>query len=75
MKLIIDINDDAYEYISKLNEGITDYQTTLMLYEAVKNGTPIPDNATNRDVIEIMFPNEFSAKKSWWDAPYQKGDK
>ncbi len=37
---------------------------------AIVNGTLVPDNATNRDVIDIMFPDGFSAKKSWWDARY-----
>lgn len=47
MKIVIDIPDDDYEYIKTLNEGYTDYQTTLMLYRAVKNGTvKIPESIT-----------------------------
>lgn len=41
MKLIIDIPDDVYEYIKGLNEGITDYHTTVKLYRAVRNGEVI----------------------------------
>lgn len=42
MKIVIDISDDDYEYIKLLHEGLTDYQTTLKLYRAVKNGKPLP---------------------------------
>ena len=47
----------------------------------------IPDNATNGDVIKIMFPDLVNSNmvlvdvlnnaKSWWNAPYKtykKGD-
>ena len=58
-----------------------------MLYEAVKNGIPISDNATNgNSVIKMFFKGivrvnsrknvsvEFN--KNWWNAPYhQKGGK
>lgn len=39
MKLIIDIPDEDYEHLKLFHEGVTDYQTTLKLYRAVKNGT------------------------------------
>lgn len=42
MKIVIDMPDDDYEYIKLLHEGYTDYQTTLKLYHAVKNGTVLP---------------------------------
>ena len=64
--------------------------------KAVQNGIPIPDNATNGDVIKAMFPNTevddydygkdpvidvygiddteyITLRKTWWNAPYQKG--
>jgi hypothetical protein len=43
MKVVIDIPDDDYEYIKLLHEGLTDYQTTLKLYRAVKNGKPFEE--------------------------------
>ena len=70
MKLIIDIpkevvDTETYaEYFGKMG---------VKLYNTLKNGTPIPDNATNGEVIDLMFGSDFSAKKSWWNAPYQKG--
>lgn len=42
MKLVIEIDNEHYERIMRLEEGVTVYPTTLALYEAVKNGTPLP---------------------------------
>ena len=44
MKLIIDIPEEKYDFIKWLDRGCTDYQTTLMLYDAVRYSTPIEDN-------------------------------
>ena len=43
MKLVIEISGDDYKYIKRLNAGYTDYITTLKLYNAVRNGTPLDD--------------------------------
>ena len=83
MKLIITILKDKYRYIQELEQDNTDYATTRMLYHAVQNGTPIPDNATNRDVIKAIFSetlDNFCERTTWewnrwWNAPYQKGGK
>lgn len=50
------------------------------------NAIPIPDNATNGDMIKAIFPNydeielteEYPSGKTyfssdWWNAPYKKG--
>ena len=83
MKLIIEIDEE--EYLE-----ICDEPCTKLAYR-VANGTPIPDNATNGDVIKAMFPNsEYEILYNtvstdidnglwftldWWNAPYQKGGK
>lgn len=51
MKLIIDIPEKTYHMI---NAGFYDYGDMNVI---IQNGTPIPDNATNGDVIRAMFPN------------------
>jgi len=43
MKLMIDIPKDDYTYINILKDGITDFQTTLRLYTAIRNGIPLTD--------------------------------
>lgn len=42
MKLVIDIQEEQYEWIKNLTHGITDYRTTEKLYESVRNGIPLP---------------------------------
>ena len=52
MKLIIDIPDKAYKD-EKMALHFGCYSTVL--HDALYNGTPIPDNATNGDVIKAIF--------------------
>ena len=86
MKLIIDIPEAIYKTAQKTNiiEANID-----MLAKTIRNGTPIPDNATNGDVIKALYPNESighcedctdlgdiaTFDDDWWNAPYQKGGK
>jgi hypothetical protein len=42
MKLIIDIPDKEYNRIKEWEDTITGYQTSLVLYCAVRNGIPLP---------------------------------
>jgi len=52
MQIIINIDKDIYNHIVVDSEYFTS-----SLVNVFKNGTPIPDNATNGDVIKAMFPN------------------
>lgn len=57
MKLIIDIPDDIYKFVCQLScEDSYHYDDVVLT--SVKNGTPIPDNATNGDVIMAMFGDD-----------------
>jgi len=78
MKLIIDIPEDMYKnIISGLWCG------NNIISNAIENGTPIPDNATNGDAVKTLFSNTFDnfcerttwEWNRWWNAPYQKGGK
>lgn len=87
MQIVIKIPKRVYDYILKTNNIVN--SDRLEVTEAIVSGTPIPDNATNGDVIKAMFPNikvnvsggvvrsdrytQFDL--SWWNAPYQKGGK
>ena len=42
MKLIIEIPEEEYNRIKEWEDSITGYQTSLVLYRAVRNGTPLP---------------------------------
>ena len=53
MKLIIDIPEEAY------NRLLTEQHlpNRLDIEWCIVHGTPIPDNATNGQVMQMMFPN------------------
>lgn len=42
MELVIDIHEEEYNRIKEWEDNITGYQTSLVLYRAVRNGTPLP---------------------------------
>lgn len=79
MKLIIDIPEDWEKGI----KNMYDWDIANFLYETCRNGTPIPDNATNGEVLKTMFkPNritrtddvvreEYEFDEAWWNAPYK----
>ena len=81
MKLIIDIPDE----LAEKEHWYTDKEMWTVI-KAAQNGTPIPDNATNGEVLKTMFmPNritrtddivhiEYDFTPEWWNSPYQKGD-
>lgn len=83
MKLIIDISEEIKSVIDKngTNEIVAE-----TLWQAVKNGTPIPDKATNgnsvikifcKGIVRISSRKNVSVEfnKNWWNAVYQKGGK
>ena len=63
MKLIIDIPE--IEYNTRKIMGY--FSDNSKILEAVANGIPIPDNATNGDVIKAMFPDNVFAEDKWRD--------
>lgn len=42
MQIVIDINDNEYMGIMEYPNNITSYPVTIHLYDAVRNGTPLP---------------------------------
>ena len=76
MKVLIDIPEENYKLIC------SDGRPFLPSYKWIKNGTPIPDNATNGDILKTIFSDddtlkviEIRMKGDWWNASYQKGGK
>jgi hypothetical protein len=81
MKLIINIDEEDHHRIAS---GFGQEEDALLLEKIFKNGTPIPDNATNREVIKAIFPDcdetgvQYELTKNcnrWLNKPYQKGGK
>lgn len=62
MKLLIEIDEHNKNVIDRFadEEGcdILPERIFADLIESVTNGVPIPDNATNGDVIKAMFPSD-----------------
>ena len=54
MKKIIDMPDDWEKRVGEM----LDFQIVDFLYAIIRNGTPIPDNVTNGDVMKIIFPQD-----------------
>ena len=56
MKIVIDIQESVIEHLKDGSFGArTKDRATLI--DAVMNGTPLSDNATNGDVIKAIFPD------------------
>lgn len=78
MQRVIDISEEMLEWVNDVNKFYIEYGIGDFI-DVIKNGTPIPGNATNGDVIKALFPNEHDFEtdfdEDWWNAPYQKGGK
>jgi len=86
IELIIKVPENNYNQIKSTNDFYLTAEERLIKY-----GTPIPDNATNGDVLISLYPNlkytiqngrvvttigvASSFDLDWWNAPYQKGGK
>lgn len=85
MKLIIEIPEKLRETVLKEDGALWHLRPDeeYDLVEAIKNGTPIPNNATNGDVIKLLFQDDdlgieviegnirFNLGDDWWNAPYK----
>lgn len=57
MKLIVDIDENDYKHILDMaGKGVLFLDLTRIMKNSIINATPIPGNATNGDVIKMMFP-------------------
>ena len=82
MQIVIDIPEDTYKRIKGLVDAdYFEHDINGFSQRAIANGTPIPDNATNGDVIKVMFNEEdiwdiqtalntYSEITGWWDSLY-----
>ena len=86
MKLIIDIPEEMINLIKDKSVECFNVIHYGQVLDAIYNGTPIPDNATNGNSVIKMFCKgivRISSRKNvsvefnkyWWNAPYQKGGK
>ena len=59
MNVLISISDEIYRHAKDGSEDSNDEWNAM---RAIANGTPIPDNATNGDVIKALYPKGTTAK-------------
>ena len=52
MRILIDIPEENYKEMCEYGNERVDFDLKRM----IQNGTPIPDNATNGDVIKAFYP-------------------
>lgn len=85
MKLIIDIPEEDYinikNAINSLIENGCERTSVSQVCLAIVNGTPLPEHATNRDVINninSIFGKNFSiplvTTEEWLDVPYEEDE-
>ncbi len=80
MQIIIDLPKEIYK-AAQIIGGKFDDVIQIPL-EVIANCTPIPDNATNGEVVKTLFSNTFDnfcerttwEWNRWWNTPYQKGE-
>ena len=81
IQLVIEIPNYDYEYI--MNNCIVPIKFDNHIYEAIRNGTPlpkghgvltIPENPTNGDIIRALFPNvEVKEKNNGYEIYFGVG--
>ena len=62
MKLIIDINEIAYKNATHIPSIDWNGNLLRIVNDALQNGTPIPSNATNGDVLSSIFNIDIKNK-------------
>ena len=59
MKIVIDISEEEYVSCKKHFENLGKREVINDYEYAIANGTPLPENATNGDVIKAMFGEPY----------------
>lgn len=55
IELVIKIDEEDYKKVLDINNRECEWNNMHRCYEAVLNGTPIPDNATNGDYVKAIM--------------------
>ena len=76
MKVLIEIDEKTFKALHEfvvINTGRSNGKTIIdKCLKAISNGTPIPDNATNEEVVNLMFPDGLDISDFyWWKKPYK----
>lgn len=70
-KIIIDIKKRNYKSVMNTLNRPIGQRLPYGLSDTFKNGTILPDNPTNGDMIKAIFPKGTNIfNNEWWNAPY-----
>ena len=91
MRIVIDIPEETKQAFDRANNNDINfcfYDYNSVVGKAIKNGTVLPDNPTNGDMIMTVFPNasiteigggstivvanDYKFNSTWWNAPYRE---
>ena len=72
MQIVIDINENEYLGIKKYPNNITSYPVTIHLYDAVRNGTPLPKGHERKfeEMVVEYPPAELCTYPEYRGKPY-----
>jgi len=74
-KILIELADESYK---ALLHGCMIPPDVENVVNGIKNGTVLPNNATNGDVIKTMFKSAWDKERTneewdeWWNSPYKE---
>ena len=80
MQIVIDIDDNLYTRL--FDNGVDNYDDAVDMAKAIRKGKPLPDDATNGDVIKAICPMwinyhdtdiELIINNKDWNALYNGG--
>lgn len=77
MAMIISyVPDEEVEFIKTHKNPFGWRSTKDCITNAIRNGTVLPDNATNGEVLRALFKNVKPQDMvwDWWNSPYKEGD-
>ena len=75
MKIIVDISEDDYNRIINKSYWSNDPDYSAAEY-AIAHGAVLPQNPTNGEMAEMLFPEEITNKLflnliNFWEMPYK----
>ena len=75
-RIVIKISDELYNDIAP-DDAVYYPDDGGVVWQAVREGTVLPDNPTNGEVIQALFPNIYEGFSNvidlnlWWYAKYK----
>ena len=75
-QIVIELSDELYKEIAS-EDAVYYPDDGGVVWQAVREGTVLPDNPTNGEVIQALFPNIYEGFSNvidlnfWWNGKYK----